>query len=292
MKKIITAILCFILMLDLTSCITIVKKDKTIPLDLKDAKKVDETVNEDDMDTDNQTEEKKDDKKEEASQSDEKDETPSAEVKNGKLAGLKICVDPGHGDFTESIKEPIAPGSSQMKAAFVSGTSGSYQTEAEFNLKVGLLLKEMLEAEGAIVYMTRTGSKAELSNVGRAELANDNGCDLAVRIHADGSENTSVSGISMLVPGAGLYITDTLLISESTAIGQAVLNAVLEKTGAENRGIIPRTDLTGFNWSTVPSILIECGFMSNPSDDAKLADPEYQKKIAEGILEGLIEYYN
>lgn len=210
----------------------------------------------------------------------------------GRLSGLKICVDPGHGTFTESYKEPVAPGSSEMKAAFVTGTSGDYQTEAEFNLKVALLLKDMLEAEGAAVFMTRTGPEAELSNIGRAQLGNDNNCDVAVRIHADGSENTAIHGISMLVPGSGGYITDQELIETSREIGEYVLDAVIGKTGDANRGIVNRTDLTGFNWSTIPSILIECGFMSNPLDDEKLSKPEYQQLLAEGILEGLINYFN
>ncbi|MBR5516010.1 MAG: N-acetylmuramoyl-L-alanine amidase [Clostridia bacterium] len=219
-------------------------------------------------------------------------EEAQQQVSTGKLAGRKICVDPGHGTFTQSVKEPIAPGSTETKAAFVTGTSGSYQTEAEFNLKVGMLLKEMLEAEGAEVFMTRTGAVAELSNVGRAQLGNDNNCDCAVRIHADASSDSSVYGLSMLVPGSGGYITDYDLISESRDLGIYVLESVIDKTGAYNRGIINRNDLTGFNWSTIPSILIECGFMTNPQDDAMLADPDYQVLIAEGITQGLINYFN
>ena len=209
----------------------------------------------------------------------------------GKLDGLKICIDPGHGNFETGYKEPIAPGASQTKAAFVSGTSGSYQTEAEFNLKMSYLLKEKLESEGAEVYMTRTDENATLSNVGRAEFANDLGCDMVVRIHADGSENTSVSGISVLVPGSNQYFYDQEIISASSEAGQSVLDKLIEKTGASNRGLVTRTDLTGFNWTKVPAILVECGFMSNPGDDALLADEDYRILLAEGITEGLIEYY-
>lgn len=207
------------------------------------------------------------------------------------LSGLKICIDPGHGKFAEGYSEPIAPGSSETKAAFVSGTAGQYQSEAEFNLKLSLILKPMLEEEGALVYMTRTDENATLSNVGRAEYANELGCDMVVRIHADGSNDSSVSGLSVLVPGANEYFNDKELISASSEAGQRVLDSLIANTGAINRGLIERNDLTGFNWTEVPCILIECGFMSNAEDDKKLADENYRILLAQGITQGLIEYY-
>lgn len=207
------------------------------------------------------------------------------------LSGIKICIDAGHGRFETKTYEAIGPGSSTTKAAFATGTAGSYQSEAEFNLKVAELLKTLLEEQGAEIYMTRTGEWAELSNIGRAQLANDNNCDIAVRIHADGSENTASHGISMLVPARNEFITDEYILTESTEAGEILLDAVLEKTGAKDLGIKPRSDLTGFNWSAVPSVLIECGFMTNPEEDARLADPAYQQLIAEGLTQGLITYF-
>lgn len=208
-----------------------------------------------------------------------------------ELEGKIICIDPGHGKFTEGYKEPIGPGATETKAAFVSGTAGAYQTEAEFNLKMAYLLKEMLEEKGADVHMTRTDENATLSNIGRAEFANDLGCDMVVRIHADGSENTSIKGISVLVPGENDYLSDPDILSASSNAGQTVLDSLIEKTGAENRGLIRRYDLTGFNWTKVPCILVECGFMSNSEDDMLLADENYRILLAEGITDGLIEYY-
>lgn len=207
------------------------------------------------------------------------------------LLGLKICLDPGHGNFEKGYNEAIGPGSSQTKPAFVSGTSGQYQTEAEFNLKLCNLLKPLLEEKGAVVYMTRTDENATLSNIGRAEFANDLGCDMVVRIHADGSDNSGVSGISMLVPGANEYLYDEEIINASYNCGAVVLASVIESTSANDRGVIVRNDLTGFNWTKVPCILLECGFMSNPDEDRLLNDEIYQMKLATGILNGLIEYY-
>lgn len=217
--------------------------------------------------------------------------TVSQPTEAKELQDKIICIDPGHGIFTQGYKEPIGPGATETKAAFVSGTSGAYQTEAEFNLKTAYLLKQMLEDKGATVHMTRIDEKATLSNVGRAEFANGLGCDMVVRIHADGSENTSVRGISVLIPGENQYLYDTDILTRSENAGQKVLNALIKSTGADNKGLIKRYDLTGFNWTKVPCILVECGFMSNPEDDMLLADENYRILLAKGITNGLIEYY-
>ena len=219
------------------------------------------------------------------------DVTQVTPVALGELEGKIICIDPGHGSFTEGYKEPIGPGASETKAAFVSGTAGAYQTEAEFNLKMSYTLKSMLEDKGAVVHMTRTDENATLSNIGRAEFANDLCCDIVVRIHADGSSDSSVSGISVLVPGMNEYLTDEAVIRESGRAGRHVLDKLIAKTGSQNRGLIERTDLTGFNWTKVPCILVECGFMSNADDDMLLADESYRILLANGITEGLCEYY-
>ena len=56
-----------------------------------------------------------------------------------------------------------------------------------------------------------------------------------------------------------------------------------------NRGVIERSDLTGFNWSKVPVVLIEMGFLSNPEEDSLLNDSSYQEKIAQGLCNGILE---
>lgn len=56
-----------------------------------------------------------------------------------------------------------------------------------------------------------------------------------------------------------------------------------------NRGVIERNDLTGFNWSKVPVVLVEMGFMSNPEEDRLLSDDNYQNKLAEGLCKGIME---
>ncbi len=217
------------------------------------------------------------------------DATTEDETEKGRLYGLTIVLDPGHGKFSEIFQEPVAPGSQETKKAFSTGTAGSYMSEAELNLKLAKMLRPLLEAEGAAVYLTRE-DEYSISNVARAEFANDLEADLMFRIHADGNEDTTVHGTAMLVPSGG-YIGDGLE-KTSREIGETILAAMIEKTGAKNRGIRPRTDLTGFNWSRVPVVLVECGFMSNPEEDALLSSESYQELLVSGMFEGILNYFS
>ena len=222
-----------------------------------------------------------------------------AEIKEnvpmGKFSGKIICIDPGHGNTSRKETEPIYPGANEKKATNVSGTSGKIMTEEALNLEVGLKLKSAFEKEGATVYITREAHESDMSNVERAEFANNLNCDMVVRLHADGSESKSVSGVSILIPSAKRisegYLTGEV-IEKSRKAGEYILSDVCAMTGAPNKGIIERPDMTGFNWSGVPVVLLEMGFMTNPEEEAKLVTDEYQQKIISGILSGLEKYFN
>jgi N-acetylmuramoyl-L-alanine amidase len=56
------------------------------------------------------------------------------------------------------------------------------------------------------------------------------------------------------------------------------------------QGLVPMTNLTGFNWSKIPVVLVEMGYMTNPQEDIKLSTPEYQYKLAQGIVTGIEKY--
>ncbi len=81
------------------------------------------------------------------------------------------------------------------------------------------------------------------------------------------------------------------IVQPSQAAGECVLNAALAATGAKNNGIVQRSDLTGFNFAEVPTILIEMGFLSNPDEDARMETEEYRDKLAQGICNGIIDYF-
>ncbi len=208
----------------------------------------------------------------------------------GPLFGKVIVVDPGHGVTSFSKKEYIAPDSKEMKPAYVSGTRGINQTEEQLNLSVAFKLKEALEKHGAEVYMTREVHECEVSNIDRAVFANELNANISVKLHADGNNNSGVHGVSVLVPG-NTYIKNEYLIQESRRAGELVLDEFVKATGAKNRGISVRNDMTGFNWSKVPVILVEMGFMTNPMEDALMEAEEYQYKMVDGIVNGLIIYF-
>ena len=201
-----------------------------------------------------------------------------------------ICVDPGHGVTDLREQEPYSPYSSETKQAFVGGTAGRNQTEEELNLAVGLQLKELLEAQGADVIMTRATHESDMTNYKRALLANEENADLCIRIHADGSDDPSVYGMSMLVP-YGTQLATQDIVEPSRVAGEYVLQAAVAATGAKNNGIVQRSNLTGFNFAEVPTILIEMGFMSNAEEDALMETEAYQKKLAQGICDGILQYF-
>ena len=203
------------------------------------------------------------------------------------LSGITVGIDPGHQAHQNSEKEPIAPGSKDKKMKVSSGTQGvkTRIPEYETNLAVSLLLRDELEAQGATVIMTRETNDVDISNIERAVMMNEVGADIVLRIHCNGAENKSANGI-------GLYVRKTgACASESYEAAEYIIEKMVEKTGAKRDGIFQRDTYTGLNWSEVPAILVEMGFMSNAEEDVKLNDPDYQMLLVQGMVEGLIEYF-
>lgn len=201
-----------------------------------------------------------------------------------------VCIDPGHQERGDSTPEPIGPGSSTVKPSVTGGATGvkTRVPEYEIVLQLSMNLKALLEERGVKVVMTRTTNDVNLSNSERAEISNKAGADLLVRVHADGSPDSSAAGFSTLYPGKNKWTRKTAAASKRAAT--AVQAAAVRATGAIDRGIVPRDDLSGFNWAKSPAVLVECGFMSNPVEDRLLASPHYQDKIAEGIADGVMAY--
>lgn len=213
----------------------------------------------------------------------------AADGQNLPLSGLVICLDPGHGVTNARAQERVSPLSDETKPAYVSGASGRNQTEEQVNLAVAQLTRTELEALGAQVVMTRQTNEATVSNIERAQIANRAGADLCIRIHADGADNASAHGMSMQVP-AGSLLGTPAIEQPSARAAEHILAAVTQATGAHSRGLTQRSDLTGFNWSEVPCILLEMGFLSNEQEDALLATQEYRQKIARGIADGVCRW--
>lgn len=220
-------------------------------------------------------------------------EAENKEFQNPDKKDILISIDPGHQSpsIDMSDQEPNAPGSDVMKRKATGGTSGPYSglDEYELNLEVSLLLRDRLKEQGYDVIMTREDNETAISNAERAQLANEAGADIAVRIHANGSEDSSVNGALVLIGSAeNPYVG--VLYDQSYSLGQSVLDAYCESTGMKNLGVQTNDTMTGINWSKIPVIILEMGFMTNEQDDLNMANPEYQVQMADGIVKGINAY--
>ena len=203
-----------------------------------------------------------------------------------------VVIDPGHDLHANPATEPIGPGSSVLKIKDGGGTHGvvSGLTEAELNLRVALRLRPLLEKAGVRIVMTRTRTAGtSIGNIARATIANRAHAALFLRIHADGSADPNVRGTHTLYPALQRGWTDDVYASSKRAarIVQADLRAAL---GFPDRGLQERSDYTGFNWANVPVILVEMGFMTNPTEDRLLATAAYQQRAAVGFCRGTLRF--
>ncbi len=202
-----------------------------------------------------------------------------------------VCIDPGHQAKGDAKAEPIAPGSGQRKARVSSGTSGVGTKKAEYkvNLEAAIILKELLQAKGYQVVMTRETHDINISNAERAEVANKAKADMTIRLHCDSIGNSGKSGVVLLVPAKkGAH---TAAIYEPSYKYAQLLKESLQTRGIKVNGIFERSDITGFNWSRVPVVIFEMGFMSNWSEDKMLSDKNYQTKLMQAVTQSL-EVYN
>ena len=106
-----------------------------------------------------------------------------------------------------------------------------------------------------------------------------------LRIHADGSGDPGLHGALTLVPAWHRGWTDDIF-GRSQRAGRLIQQALVRATGAADRGLVRRSDLTGFNWANVPAVLVETGFMTNPREGALLRSPAYQERVARGLAAG------
>ncbi len=222
----------------------------------------------------------------------EKEKESQVPSVSGSGAGKVIAIDPGHQAKGNSEKEPIAPGSSQMKAKVASGTQGVKTgiPEYQLTLAVSLKLKQELLDRGYKVYMIRETNEVNISNAERAEMANKSGADIFVRVHANSLNDSSIHGVLNMCQTAKNPYNGNLY-GKSSALSKAVVDGIAGKTGFKNRGVQETDSMSGINWCNIPVTIVEMGFMSNAEEDQKMATEEYRDKIAKGIADGIDAYY-
>jgi N-acetylmuramoyl-L-alanine amidase len=211
----------------------------------------------------------------------------------GAATAPVVVVDPGHDLRANLVTEPIGPGSTTRKIKDGGGTHGVVTgiREADLVLDVSLRLRTLLTRAGVRVVMTRTRTaRTSVGNVLRARIANEAGAALFLRVHADGHPTSSAArGSHVLVPALHRGWTDDVYADSRRAAGD-VLEELVRTLGFPSRGITERADYTGFNWADVPAILVEMGFMTNPTEDRLLARPAYRQRAALGLCRGTLRF--
>lgn len=186
-----------------------------------------------------------------------------------------ITIDPGHGGSD--------PG------ACFTDEDGKIWRETDINLAVALKVRDILEANGVRVVITRTTEKDVVRKT-RPELANSEKTALFLSIHTNSvNENDTANGIETW---GSLETGKPLAGVTDKSFAQNVQNAVIKQTGATNRGLKNSVELTVLKYSVMPSILIEVGFITNSVERANMFSDAYRNKLAQGIAEGVLKTFS
>ena len=206
----------------------------------------------------------------------------------GSKDSYVVVIDAGHQAKANHDQEPVGPGADKMKDKVSSGTTGvsTGTPEFELNLAVALKLQKELELRGYTVIMIRTANDVDISNAERAEVANKAKADAFIRIHADGSEDSTVTGM-MTICQTKKNKYNGKLYKKSRALADCVLKGMVDATGNPKSKVWETDTMSGINWAKVPTIIVEMGYMTNPEEDELMATEEYRDKLAKGMADGL-----
>ena len=205
-----------------------------------------------------------------------------ASTSGGRLDGVRILLDPGHGGPTEK------------------------PAEAKLNLAYAFTLRDKLEALGAEVTMTRTADVVlELED--RPALAHNKGYHLIISVHMNGVTSAKATGASVHYYSeygytAGKFIYDRMHALEiqygvgrhnpkNCEICKAAGVSQKPNTSPRSEGVAWGTLLMTRSIFDMPSVLIECAFQSNPTDMECLKNPEYQDKLMQAVTQGVTDYF-
>jgi N-acetylmuramoyl-L-alanine amidase len=208
----------------------------------------------------------------------------------GPLSSKTITVDAGH-QALPAGQEWSDPGMSK-RVLPDEGGRGVATGNAEYlvTMDTALKLKSLLEKDGVNVVMTRETGTIDLPDVIRADIANNAKSDLYVRIHSGNSNEPAKSGISTLYPVNSRWTQEFYERSKQAAL--LIQEELVKSCGLDDLGVAAGNDLPGFNWSKVPVVQTEAGFLTNEKDDKLLAEDQFRWKVAWGLRNGILKYLN
>jgi N-acetylmuramoyl-L-alanine amidase len=222
------------------------------------------------------------------------------------LEGKVIVLDPGHQlgnhNFPRRIKR-LVPAGGFSKPCNTTGTAtnGGYP-EASFTWDVALRLRERLQAQGAVVRMTRHSNRQDrwgpcVDERGLAGnvLANGAAADLKISIHGDGSWLRGARGFHVIMPADRSPWTDDIY-DASRELALATRDALVDRgltTAtyiAGGDGLDVRRDLGTLNLSDIPTVMVELGNMRNRSDATRMTRPRGREHYARALALAVRRY--
>jgi N-acetylmuramoyl-L-alanine amidase len=189
------------------------------------------------------------------------------------LLGRQIVIDPGHGGAAD-------PG--------VSVPDGPLRwSEADLAYDLASRLEGRLGACGMRVHLTRGPHPAhELSTAQRAQLANDLGADLLISLHIDGNANPAADGVAAFHYGTGNGVTSTM----GERLAGLVLREIVARTGLRNCQVHAKSwDI--LRLTRMPTVRVDIGYLTSPTDRARLTDPRFRDKVVEAIVAAVQRMY-
>ena len=173
--------------------------------------------------------------------------------------------------------------------------SASGTTEQELNLAITLKLQKLLEQSGAKVILTRSDDNGiyevdknsirekKISDMkNRVYIGNNSGADVYVSIHMNYYTDSKYSGWQTFYQSKN---------EESKKLATFIQQALTENIGKNNRVPMAIKGAYIMDKVKIPSVIVECGFLSNKSEEEKLKTEDYQAKLAWGIYVGLQKYF-
>jgi len=161
-----------------------------------------------------------------------------------------------------------------------------YCEEKKLCLLTARLVKQYLDQLGYHVVMTRNTDNF-ISLPRRVEIASQAGANIFVSIHFNSSRSPEAKGIEVFFFDSK---EDKTRATASHKLADSILSRIIRKTSANSRGV-KKGNFYVIRETSMPAVLVEGGFISNPKERPLLKTREYQEKIAQGIADGIDQYF-